>query len=215
MSRSSIRSVAKIVNVVLRRVYRLLRSVQSRAQVRRLVRSEADVYVEIGAGYKKGANGWVTLDLSSGSDICWDLRKGLPFPDGTVHALYSSHLLEHLTHKETQILLRDVLRALKPGGTFSVCVPNAQLYLEAYATGRALDPEQFFGYTPAFNDTTRIDMVNYTAYMDGQHKYMWDMENLLHVLRGAGFGDVQPREFDAMLDMPERDFESIYAVATR
>jgi len=31
---------------------------------------------------------------------------------------------------------------------------------------------------PAWNDTTKIDYVNYTAYMDNDHRYMFDEENL-------------------------------------
>ena len=56
-----------------------------------------------------------------------------------------------------------------------------------------------------------MDWVNYVAYMGGEHKYMFDQENLLHILKMNGFKNVRQREFDPEIDMPERRFESLYA----
>lgn len=52
-------------------------------------------------------------------------------------------------------------------------------------------------------------------YMNGQHKYMFDEENLINTLLRAGFKKVDLREFDSMIDSSERDSESIYAVARK
>ena len=49
------------------------------------------------------------------------------------------------------------------------------------------------------------------AYMDGVHKYMFDEENLLHILKTKGFNDVKLRVFDSQIDLKSRDYESIYA----
>ena len=51
--------------------------------------------------------------------------------------------------------------------------------------------------------------------MDANHRYLFDEENLLGVLRGAGFASAEMRGFDSSLDMKERDHESIYALATK
>ena len=66
-------------------------------------------------------------------------------------------------------------------------------------------------YYNAFNNTTKIDYINYMAYMDGVHKYMFDEENLLHILKTKGFNDVKLRVFDSQIDLKSRDYESIYA----
>jgi hypothetical protein len=47
--------------------------------------------------------------------------------------------------------------------------------------------------------------------MDGEHKYMFDEENILYILES----NVQLRPFDPSLDMKEREYESIYAEAER
>lgn len=178
-----------------------------------IIAQREPIKLDIG-GAEPGKDGWLSLDITDTCDLYWDLRKGIPFPDDSVAAIYSSHLFEHLTFQQGQDLLRESLRVLRPGGTFSICVPNARLYIESYLGMRAL-PEHFFGWAPAFNGTTSIDAVNYTAYMDGEHKYMFDRENLLHILGRAGFVDVREREMDPHLDRPERDYESIYAIATK
>lgn len=167
--------------------------------------------LDLGGGYRRGTNGWITVDVSYECDLYWDLRFGIPFADDSVDAVYSSHLFEHLPYSDGQQLLREAVRVLKPGGSFSIVVPNAQLYIDHYVGARELPPE-FFGWSQAFNGTTRIDALNYIAYMAGEHQYLFDQENLLHILSAAGLERVTSRDFDAETDMAERDYESLYAI---
>ena len=206
----------KQLKKIIKHIIRLLaQHIKSRLYIMNLLKNQEKIYLEIGAGDKKGGNGWVTLDLSMKSDICWDLREGIPFPDESIHKIYSSHLFEHLYFDEGQLLLNECLRVLAKDGIFSICVPNARLYIESYLKGNELDRRKFFNYKLAYNNTSRIDYVNYTAYMDKQHKYMFDEENLVAVLEKANFRNVHLREFDPDLDKQERDFESIYAEAQK
>jgi predicted SAM-dependent methyltransferase len=187
----------------------------SKVKIRRMLRERSAISIEVGSGDKPGNGQWVTIDMTKKCDIFWDLRKGLPFPDGRLQNIYSSHFLEHLSFNDAQRFLDECLRALAPGGKFSICVPNARIYLEAYISGKSLDETKFLAYTPAYHHTTCIDYVNYMAYMDGEHKYMFDEENLLYILRSKGFKDVRLRRFDPDLDLEARDLESIYAEAEK
>lgn len=191
------------------------RHAASNRKARHIVSTRKEIWLEVGAGDKRGTGNWITIDMIDTCDLYWDLRRALPFPDSSASRIYSSHFFEHLTFKETQSFLKECRRALKDGGNFSICVPNAKIYLEAYISGRLLDPNVFFGYKPAYNNTTTIDAVNYIAYMDGEHKYMFDSENLLHILKLAGFRDIRSRSFDPEVDLPERDFGSLYAEAVK
>lgn len=170
--------------------------------------------LDLGGGYRRGENGWVNVDTSPQADFYWHLAEPLPLPDDSVDDLYTSHLLEHLTFEQTQSLLAECLRILKPGREISVCVPNARLFIEHYMGARDL-PAEFFAWKGAYHHTTRIDAVNYIAYLGDEHKYMFDQENLEFVLRAAGFRDVRPREFDPDTDLIARDAESIYAVGVK
>jgi hypothetical protein len=51
--------------------------------------------------------------------------------------------------------------------------------------------------------------------MNGQHKYLFDTENLQNILRLAGFSKVALRGFDRTVDAEDRKFESIFAEATK
>jgi len=186
------------------------RRAAGRRTARRLDAGGGEIRLELGSGGRSGRGGWTTVDTAHGCDLYWDLREPLPFPDGRITAVYSSHLFEHLDYAAGSALLAECLRILRPGGEFSISVPNARMYLQSYVDGTPL-PREYFGWGPAFHGTTSIDAVNYVAYMAGEHRYMFDEDNLLWRLRDAGLIDVAPRGCDPLLDSPERDFESIYA----
>lgn len=177
-----------------------------------ILESGKEVKVEIGAGSKRSAD-WVTIDNNDNCDINWDLRDGIPFPDGSVSVVYSSHFLEHLTYREGQQMLSECKRVLKPGGTILICVPDSKMYIESYMKDDVAAMKEHSLAHTAWNDTTKMDLLNYMAYMDGHHKYMFDEENLLKVLSKAGFRNAKIRIFNPELDMQTRDFGSIYAEA--
>lgn len=193
---------------------RRTRERDARLKAMQLVEGKQPISLEIGSGRVKGTNGWVTLDMSEGADITWDLARPLPFPDQSVSMIYSSHVLEHFQYRDLCRLLSDCLRVLIPGGLFSVCVPDASIYVRGY-----FDPSvftnRFFGYKPAIVSDLKMDRLNFIAYMDGEHKFMFDTENLLALLERVGFSDVGVRGFDPLLDKPERSHESIYALARK
>ncbi len=184
---------------------------RDRASSSPLFAARSPLKIDLGGGYRAGTNGWITIDVSRECDLYWDLRFGIPFADGTVDKVYSSHLFEHLSYQDGLALLTDAVRVLKPGGSFSIVVPNARLYVEHYLGTREL-PEDYFGWKPAWNGTTRIDALNYVAYMAGEHKHLFDQDNLLHMLRASGLERVSDRPFDPETDLAERDYESIYAI---
>ena len=191
----------------------VVRAWRTRRKVARLLSARAQIKLEIGAGGLAGEGGWTTLDLSSGADLFWDLRKPLPFPDDSVAAVYSSHVLEHFRYKDLVRLLRECSRILKPGGTFSVSVPDASIYVRGYLDAGGFNRGKFLAYAPAVLSDCRMDIINYIAYMDGHHRYMFDAENLTAVLARAGFVRVSAREFDPARDPEARRYESIYAIA--
>ncbi|MEM8824447.1 MAG: methyltransferase domain-containing protein [Pseudomonadota bacterium] len=201
---------------------RLVRAVKKRLEDKRnhrhavaewkAIESRAGVCLEIGSGVKRGQGNWVTVD-QNGADITWDLRDGFPLRDGCIDKIYCSHLLEHIPYEQLVQLVSECRRVLRNGGEFSVCVPNARNYITAYMKEVTFRDRETL-WEPAVIDTgSNIDQLNYIAYMGGEHKYMFDPENLINTLLKGGFSNVVKREFDPSLDMRERDHESIYASA--
>jgi predicted SAM-dependent methyltransferase len=172
------------------------------------------IRLDLGSGARRGCDDWVTVDLV-GADINYDLKNGLPLPDRSVDVIYSSHLLEHIPYKALLIFLSECYRVLKNNGEFLVCVPNAALYIKAYTEGTNFGANHNL-HLPAIVDTgSRIDQLNYTAYMDGEHHFMFDNENIVNILLRAGFADVRLRNYDPELDSIDRYYESLYAVAIK
>lgn len=189
--------------------------IKSKWYIRRLLKEREIINLEIGAGYKRGENEWITLDLNPKCDIYWDLKKGLPFPDESIHTIYSSHVFEHFAFKDIVNLLDECRRVLITGGIFSICVPDAQIWIAAYCKNEDLDVDLYCNYKPAFHNNSRIDYINYIAYMDGHHRYMFDRENLISILQKAQFRKVKLRDFDPDIDLEERRINSLYALAEK
>ena len=189
---------------------------QSRRAAQALLKEHTAPSLELGATPDTGSTGWVTVDMDEDADLWWDLSEPLPFPDGSVTRIYSSHLLEHFYYYSLLHLLEECKRILVEGGSFRACVPNARLYIDAYKEiDSGFDPEEFLTVRKAYHGDGRIDYLNYIAYMRKHHKHMFDEENLVNILEKVGFQDVRLSEFDPSFDSEKRRRESIYATATK
>lgn len=95
---------------------------------------------------------WVNLDSSAAVPgvIRHDLRRGLPYPDASLDAVYASHVLEHLEPDAGARLLRECHRVLKPEGTVRIVVPDLEaivkLYLESITGAETEDTDAVFRY---------------------------------------------------------------------
>ena len=83
--------------------------------------------------------GWKVLNILPADYVdylrdCTDLSC---FEDGTVDEFYASHVLEHLGYMgELQQTLREVNRALKPGGVFRISVPDLEVLCRLFIDKR-------------------------------------------------------------------------------
>jgi len=77
---------------------------------------------------------WINLDVSSSdpSVRVWDVTRGLPFPDSSVEACYSSHVLEHLDKRAAENLIKDCFRVLRRGGVIRLVVPDLEQIAREY-----------------------------------------------------------------------------------
>jgi predicted SAM-dependent methyltransferase len=190
---------------------------RSRKANRKLIHQllkQGGIKLELGSHIPR--TGWSTVDLLPGADLVFDLTKKFPFPDNSVDAIYCSHVFEHFTYRDLVKVISECYRVLKVGGSISVCVPDAEIYLKMYAGLTDANRDQYIveGFNEYRNDN-KIDIVNFVAYLYGNHKHMFDCEGLIFNLKQAGFSEVKIREFDPVLDKVERDYQSIYAIAVK
>lgn len=208
-----IRSASPSLFAFMRAFYIFSLHIISKRRWKKLLNQDT-IKLNLGSGPFKGENGWTNVDLF-GADINYDLKNGLPLKDNSVDKIYSSHVFEHIPYKDLLDFICEIRRVLKPGGTLLVCVPNAGLYLRAY-----FNKEMFISYDEMYlpasvNTGSNIDQINYIAYLNGDHTFMFDEENIINILKNCNFSNVDFRTFDPQIDRPERDFESMYVSASK
>jgi SAM-dependent methyltransferase len=120
---------------------------------------------------------FVTL-LRSERFVHHDLRHGLPFPDGSVDFLYSSHALHHLYRAEAAKLLAEGIRTLKPGGTIRIVVPDLEYIMSLYQQGKRERALSYFFY-----ESPRSELFS--------RRYQYDFLLLRELLESTGFRDIR------------------------
>lgn len=113
-----------------------------------------------------------------GVDVVADVRA-LPFEASSVAEIRSIHFLEHFTNDElTRSLLPYWYSLLRPGGTFSVVVPDTETMIGEYLAGNV-----------TFQDLRRFTYGDQEEMGDFKVN-MFSTQSICTLLQEAGFGDV-------------------------
>lgn len=130
-----------------------------------------------------GAHNYYSLDeycgiLNDHTFLYHDLSLSLPLHKNSVDFIYSSHFFEHLFKDDAAALLKSCARALKPGGTIRISIPDLAYAVSLYGLGR------------------KAEMLDDYFFVEGKgsylarHKYMYDFQQIKEALEQAGFLDV-------------------------
>jgi SAM-dependent methyltransferase len=119
-----------------------------------------------------------------------DLRKPLPFADGTIDYVYSSHFLEHLSVDDARRLLREVFRVLKRGGLMRIVVPDLALGVRQYVTALETNPHDTQA-APTFLNWLQLSRPG----LRDPHLWMYDAPSLSAMLGEIGFARTAVCEF--------------------
>lgn len=128
-----------------------------------------------------------------------DMRR-LPYTNGSVDAVYSSHALEHVYLAEAKEVVREVYRVLGPGGIFRLALPDGDQMVrdfikssdsgdmmagEAYNRRLLAHPEQ----RPSRSEQVRL--------IFGGHVHRWQptRTQVRQILEGVGFVKVDEWTF--------------------
>jgi hypothetical protein len=107
------------------------------------------------------------LDIRRGQDAAVLVR-----PDSSIDEIRASHVLEHFPHGQVLSVLKEWVRALRPGGLLKIAVPDFRMIAEQYLAGAEL-PTQ--GYVMG----GQVDAHDF-------HKTLFDEELLTEALKAAG-----------------------------
>ncbi|HEY0592024.1 MAG TPA: methyltransferase domain-containing protein [Thermoanaerobaculia bacterium] len=165
-------------------------------------------------------DGWINADLIPGAetDLVLDIRSGLPFRSATLRWIHSEDVLEHLSQDDARTLIREAFRVLSPGGAMRLVTPDLRAIVEHVYL--AAEQRQIRWCTREFGATTPCEDLNMHMRMDGEHRFLYDREQLEHLLRSEGF-DVRIVSFGRSSHRELRNLDlrnfglSLYAEATR
>lgn len=204
------------------------------------------VRVNVGSG-PAAADGWINLDGSwqawfagrpllawivgvvAGREVggwspsiqCHDVRRRLPFADGSVSIVFASHIVEHLTREDAIRFLRDAHRVLRPGGVCRIIVPDLESAVRVYAAergeGRPDSGDRLMErlhLRTAGNDSSNPVLRWYRSRTEFHlHKWMYDGAGACRAFEDAGFpapavrgfleSDI-PREWLSLVERPDR-----------
>lgn len=153
------------------------------------------------------------LSLSS-NVLVYDLRKGIPFEDGEIDAVYSSHLIEHIDRHKVVGFLDEIKRVLKPGGIIRIVTPDMESLARRYldhldlcvdGRGNPSEHDHFIGdiieqmVRREAAGTTRQprlrrfleNLILGDARKRGEtHQWLYDRVNIRVIFETCGFRDV-------------------------
>lgn len=127
--------------------------------------------LNLGAG-ETAIDGFESRDGKRG-DVIFPLAEA----DGSIEEIRASHVLEHFPHRQGPEVLKDWVRALKPGGVLKIAVPDFERIVAAYLEGREIPTE-------AFVMGGQVDEADF-------HRAIFDEEHLARMLRAAGLVGVR------------------------
>lgn len=132
-----------------------------------------------------------------------DVTGPLPFPDQSAEYIYSSHMIEHLTHEDAEKFLKECFRILSKGGRIRLMTPNLRFSVEDYMARRS-KPElahtaaDFFmnclGVVEEHGNAGTLERWIRKFQQKNNHKWLYDEYNLKHMLEQIGFVNVTAKD---------------------
>jgi SAM-dependent methyltransferase len=108
-----------------------------------------------------------------------DITRPLPFANGSVAAVFSSHVFEHLFMDEVHRLITEIHRILVPGGVCRVVVPDLEKIVAAF------DPDHPDQFVHDIYEVSKRDAVK------NSHHCGFTKASLVNMFRAAGFSKAE------------------------
>jgi len=176
---------------------RLLGRLRRGRLIERYLREHEERKLQLGAADKPLPE-WLNTDLHDYGrrDIVFlDARKRFPLPDASFDAVYSEHMLEHLTYADGQRCLRECFRVLRPGGTIRIATPSLERLAGLYEGGEL--QERYVRWAAAtLEPELKVPLpgaVVNNFFRSWGHEFIYDLHTLRHALAEAGFVEIEER----------------------
>ncbi len=168
------------------------------------IRKSSELSVNLGSG-AHGLPGWVNIDMAPGENatLLLDIRRPLPFSDGSVRRIFAEHVIEHLDFNEDiPSVFSEFHRVLAPSGVVRIIVPDCERWISAYVSGSNSKWKELGWDLDALPDDifTPMHGLNHQFHQQGEHLFGYDFETLSWALKKAGFSSVKKQAFKVSVD---------------
>lgn len=157
-----------------------------------------EVKLHIGCG-KRYIPGFIHIDIRKFPHIDYvaSVDKLNMFKDKSVDLIYSCCLLEHFKRYETENVLKEWYRVLKPGGILRLSVPDFEKLIEVYLK---------------YHDLKLVlgALVGRQDYPENTHYMVFDFEILSELLKKVGFKRVYRYDWRKTIHKDYDDYSQAY-----
>jgi SAM-dependent methyltransferase len=169
-----------------------------------------------------GPSAGLTRAAGSGNIRFANATTRIPCASGSVSAVYSSHMIEHLDRHEARAFLAEVRRILRPGGVVRIAAPDISRLVRDYLDTGDADRFVDASYMGLTRPAGLAAWAKWVLVGPRHHLWMYDGASLARLLAASGFTDVAvlPAGQTGIadpgdLDLAERDGESVYVEAVQ
>jgi predicted SAM-dependent methyltransferase len=148
--------------------------------------------------------------------------KRIPLKDDSVNAVYSSHMLEHLSRRDSQSFFKEVLRILEPKGVVRIAIPDLGHFVDSYSDH--MDADRFMRDLVVEAPSIDSWFSKFSILVSGyrHHQWMYDKQSVKKLIESFGFINVTILEAGETLikrpgdlDLYERSDQSLYVEAEK
>ncbi len=158
--------------------------------------------------------GWLNTDISLDhkSLVYLDATRRFPFKDNTFDYVLSEHMIEHLPYEGAQLMLRECLRVLKPGGRVRVATPDMRVLLALHLKEKTEAQHTYIQWAverfmPEVTNCKDVHVIN-NFFRSWGHQFLYDNDTLYDSLSIAGFEEINFFKPGASDDPNLRNIES-------
>ncbi|MSP40278.1 MAG: methyltransferase domain-containing protein [Deltaproteobacteria bacterium] len=160
--------------------------------------------LQLGAGSNNPA-GWLNTDIEpEDKQVYLDATARYPFADGSLHYIFSEHVIEHVPWEAGIIMLRECYRVLAKGGKLRIVTPNLTKFVQLLngtpdaEAQRFIDAKFRMGGVPV-TPIPGIYILNRQVREWG-HQFLYDPPTLRKSLELTGFKQISQYEINEKTD---------------
>lgn len=182
---------------VLKRWSRAKRAVSGydRALMRDFMQQQGTRKLHLGGGWYT-LPGWLNTDIDTVPGVMYmDATRPFPLPDASFDAVYSEHMIEHVSYGSGLAMLGESFRVLRSGGSVRIVTPDIRSVLSLATIGEDDLRTRYLAwfcdtFCPPGTPPTWDQAINTFFYSWG-HRFLYTETTLRASLEEAGFVNVR------------------------